>query len=281
MTVAVAGNFPEGVVLGVDSALTISDLTKKQVVKVYENAEKLFQLGTKPIGIAAFGTAIIGGRTIGSYIQEFEAKNPENVVDDQKFSLKDVVEQLRIFFMDIYKSIIIPEMETLKGKKFDQFAATEKPSLGLAVGGFSGTEPFSEVWEIAIPSHNVPNSATQWCHPKEFRCVWFALNEPIIRYTWGYDRRLIKELNDYITKLRGTPLNKTEGSEIEGIMKKFEYQIPCGAMPIQEGIAYVRFQVELVINHHRFALGAPIVGGDARIGIVTYKDKKFQIIEEV
>ena len=75
MTVAVAGNFPDGVVLGVDSAVTLSD-ANGQIAKVYENAEKLFQIGEKPIGIAAFGLAILGARGIGSHLREFEAQNP-------------------------------------------------------------------------------------------------------------------------------------------------------------------------------------------------------------
>jgi len=279
MTVAVAGNFPDGVVLGVDSAVTLSD-AKGRIAKVYENAEKLFQIGEKPIGIAVFGSAIIGGRGIGSYIREFEIQNPNNVMSNPA-SVKDIVEELRKFFMAVYQATVIPEIEAQKGKKFNELTDEEKPILGLAVGGFSGTQPFSEIWEILIPIHGTANSATQWCHPKEFRCIWFALNEPIYRYTKGYDRDLLRELKAHIGGLRGTPLNAAEDAVIDAIVAKFEYQIPCSGMPIREGIAYVRFQVELVINHHRFAVGAPVVGGDARIGVVTYKGEKFKILEEV
>jgi hypothetical protein len=48
---------------------------------------------------------------------------------------------------------------------------------------------------------------------------------------------------------------------------------------MDEGVAYVKFLVEMVVNHHRFAVGAPIVGGKARIGLVTYKGEKFQFID--
>ena len=277
MTVAVAGNFTEGVVLGVDSAITLSN-TNGQVAKIYENAEKLFQIGEKPIGAAVFGLAIIGGRSIGSYIQEFEAQNPDGVMNNPTATVREIVEQLRDFLMGVYRTVTIPEIEAQKGKKFDQLSDAEKPVLGLAVGGFSGTQPFSEIWEIRIPDHSGPNSSIQWSRPKEFRCVWFAINEPIFRYTKGYDRGLLLELKAYFSKNSGTPFNATEDSEINAIIAKYEYQMPCGVMPIQEGIAYVRFQVELVINHHRFAIGAPIVGGDAHIGVVTYKEKKFKIL---
>lgn len=278
MTVAVAASFPDGVVLGVDSAVTINN-ANGQVVKVYENAVKLFQIGEKPIGIAAFGLAILGARGIGSYLREFEVSNPDNIIS-KPASVKDVVEELRKFFMQIYQTIVIPEVEAQKGKKFEELAPKEKPVLGLAVGGYSGATPFSEVWEILIPLNNTPNSANQWCKPKEFRCAWFALNEPIYRYTKGYDRDLLTELKNYFGNLRGTPLNPSEVQAIDAIIAKYEYPFPCSVMPLLEGIAYVRFQVELVINHHRFSVGAPIVGGDARIGVVTYKGEKFKILEE-
>ena len=47
------------------------------VVKTYENAEKLFQLGDRPIGVAAFGIGALGERNIGSYIREFEMRDPD------------------------------------------------------------------------------------------------------------------------------------------------------------------------------------------------------------
>ena len=93
MTIAVACNLAEGVVLGVDSAVTLGDSVT--VLKVYENAEKLFQLGKKPIGIATFGIAAIGARGIGSYIREFELLDPNSVVS-QPSTVKDVVEALRL-----------------------------------------------------------------------------------------------------------------------------------------------------------------------------------------
>jgi integrase len=54
VTVAVACNLSDGVALAVDSAVTLPDGTGG-IAKVYENAQKLFQLGDRPIGIAVFG----------------------------------------------------------------------------------------------------------------------------------------------------------------------------------------------------------------------------------
>ena len=79
--------------------------------------------------------------------------------------------------------------------------------------------------------------------------------------------------------MRGSPPTSAEDTEITNILDRYEYPIPFNAMPMEEGVAYVKFVVEMVINHHRFATGAPVVGGKAQIGLVTYKGEKFQILE--
>lgn len=277
MTVAVACNLAEGVVLGVDSAVTLGD-KQGNVVKTYEHAVKLFQLGEKPIGLATYGIGALGSRIIGSYVREFEVEDPQQVVT-KNATVKDVVEQLRLFFLERYRNTVVPEMKTRTGKKFKDIPDKDKPVLGLAVGGFSAGAYLSEVWEILIPFNEGVHSATLWCSEGQFRPVWFALNEPIFRYEKGYDRNLIGELKKYFAQLRGSPLTGAEDKEITEILNRYEYPIPFGGMPMEEGVAYVKFVVEMVINHHRFATGAPVVGGNARIGLVTYKGEKFQILK--
>jgi hypothetical protein len=51
VTVAISRNLSEGVVLAVDSAVMLPD-PGGGVMKIYENAEKLFQLADRPIGVA-------------------------------------------------------------------------------------------------------------------------------------------------------------------------------------------------------------------------------------
>lgn len=279
MTVAVACNLAEGVVLGVDSAVTMTN-QQRQVIKTFEHAVKLFQLGEKPVGIATFGMGAIGNRIIGSYVREFEVEDPEYVVSKDA-RMEDIVEQLRNFFFIKYRDIQIPIIEAQTGKKFGDIPNDEKPALGLAVGGFSSKAHLSQVWEIIIPIHKTPKSAKLWCGEGNFKPVWFALNEPIFRYHKGYDRNLLKDLKKYFVQIRGKPFTKAENAEIMGILQRHEYKIPFGGMPIEDGVAYVRFLVDMVVNHHRYAIGAPVVGGKVQIGKVTYKGEKFQILEEV
>jgi len=277
LTVAVSCNLSDGVILGVDSAISISN-PQGAVLKVYEDAEKLFQLGEKPIGVSTFGMGMFGSRAIGSYIREFELANPNNVLSTQS-TVRDVVEELRKFFLQKYQNIVVPMVQKATKKKFEEIPDDKKPILGLVVGGFSSNAFLSEVWLILIPLHNTPWSAQLKRPPGNFGSDWYSLHQPIHRYFKGYDQRLLGEITNYITQIKGSSLTPQEKQQLLQIVSKYEYQVPFPAMPIQQGVKLVKFLIELVINHYRFAIGAPIVGGKAHIGLVTYKSKKFKIIE--
>ena len=73
MSVAVLANLSDGLIIGVDSAVTYSDANGIQ--KVFEDGEKLFQLAGK-MGVATFGVGGLEGRSIGSFIHEFELAHP-------------------------------------------------------------------------------------------------------------------------------------------------------------------------------------------------------------
>ena len=79
MTVAMTSNLSEGVILGVDSALTVGG-TKG--TKVYDGTDKLFPVGTCPVGVATYGAGDFGGRLIGSYLREFEVGDPIHLPSD-------------------------------------------------------------------------------------------------------------------------------------------------------------------------------------------------------
>lgn len=275
MTFAISLNLPDGVILGVDSAVTLGG--SKGILKVFENAQKLFQLAEKPVGIATYGLATLGERSIGSFFREFELLDPKNIVSKPS-SVKDIVEELRAFLHRKYLSIVVPLLEKAIEKKYDEIPANEKPVLGVVVGGFSNDAYLPEVWEIVIPIHDQPNSARLWNGQGKFGSTWFALNTPIIRYVKGCDPALLTGVVDYYEKLRGQKLTPQEEKDLLKVVIPFEYAIPFASMPLQEGIAYVRFFVEMVINHHRFVIGAPVVGGKACVGLVTYKGEKFQIL---
>jgi len=74
-------------------------------------------------------------------------------------------------------------------------------------------------------------------------------------------------------------LTQPERQQLDAIVAKHEFVIPIAVMPVPVGIEYTRFLVELVVNHHRYAIGAPVVGGRAKIGKVTHLSGRFEIVE--
>ena len=277
MSVAVSCNLSEGVVLGVDSAVTLS--SPDGVVKVFENSQKLFQLGELRIGVAIYGLATLGYRSVASYIREFEQKNPNKVLDGHP-TMSSVVEGLRAFFLQVYRREVIPLLEQETGKKFPKIPKEQIHPLGLVVGGFSDGAFLPEVWSVILPRHSRKGSAECQRKQGKFGTNWFAMFGPIRRYIKGWEPQLIDDMMSYFEVLMGRKMKKSEKKAIGQILDAREYVIPFQAMPIAEGVEHTRFLVELVVNHHRFALGAPVVGGKVMLGKVTYKGEPFEILDE-
>ncbi|HTC92883.1 MAG TPA: hypothetical protein VK699_05470 [Terriglobales bacterium] len=275
MSVAVVCNLSDGVILGVDSALTIGDASSP--AKVYEDAEKLFALDELPIGIATYGMAAIGDRTIGNLLRQFEVSN-STAINAPTATLEGIAELLRDFFHQEYMRVIAPSLEQQLGVPYDQIPDNRKPGLGLVVAGFSTGAYLSEVFNILIPLHAAANSARRLGNPGDIGAVRFATCNPISRYILGYDEGLLDAIIDHVNTIR-PPLTRAEVQGLYNVAAKFRYQIVFTGMPIKRGIEYVRFLVELVINHYKFVEGASIVGGKCRIGVVTYRGGKFKILE--
>jgi hypothetical protein len=256
----------------VDSAITIFDASGT-VSKVYEDADKIFQVGTLPIGVATYGVAALQGRTIGSFIRQF-VKDDANA-DLPGLALKDVVERLRKFIFEEY----VKFAEQVHSLPFADISPEQKGVLGLIIGGFSPKSYLSELWEIVIPVHSEKDSSRQRFAAGNFGFAWFAAADPIHRYIKGLDPGLSADLRAYFEKALGRPFSEDELGELQGILNKHEYYIKLGGMPIQSGIACAKFLVELVLGHYRFAETHPIVGGKTKVGVVTYSHDAFRILE--
>jgi len=278
MSVAVSTNLADAVILGVDSAISLPgpppipgqvlppNVMHGGVLKVYEDAEKLFPLGNRNIAIATFGTAMIGNRTLGSQVRNFVEQ-----LGDGPDKIEDVVEEFRKFFMNLYGTVTVPTIEKLHGKKFSDIPEAQRPGFGFVIAGFSRNAGLAQVWAVFIPGHAQPGTAQRMRAEGDFNINWYALFEPINRYMLGYSTAMIQELQDYVAKLRGSPFSDAENAAMKTIIDKHQFLVPVAAMPIPVGVAFTRFLVELVINHHRFAIGAPVVGGRSRIAVVSYK----------
>jgi hypothetical protein len=267
MSVAILCNLSDGVILGVDSALTVSDT--QQISKVFENSEKLFQLGSK-IGVATFGIAGFEGRSIGNFVRQFEREHPDLVNQP----IGEVAEQMRAFFLEVYSRVAeanygVPLIEITEPLN----------SVGFVIAGYSPGEFFSEAWTVKIPEMIEPGSATCVYGPGAFGLAWFAAADPIERYLNGVPMEFIWNICEHIQTLLERPLTNQEVADIVAKREPFRYRAMTDSMPFQTGVSYVRFLVDFVIGHHKYSAGHPIVGGKAKIGVISYQQSNFAIQE--
>jgi hypothetical protein len=272
MSICIAFNLSDGLVMAVDSATTMSNAAG-ETTKVFLDADKLFQLGNLRIGIATYGVAALDGRTIGSFIREFALLDSNK--DLGEITVKEIVERLRVFFFDHYKAFA----ERIHSLPFDQIPSEKKGRLGLVVGGFSPGAFQSELWEVGIPAHASTYSAKQWATPGTQTFVWFASAMPVTRYLKGFDPQLRSNLFEKFKELLGRDLTSDEAKEVTEMIAASEISVQTGGMPIQSGIACARWLVDFVLGHYRFAETHPIVGGRTKIGVVAYDHAAFRILE--
>jgi len=258
--------------MAVDSAITTFD-SDGAISKVFVDADKIFRLKEMRVGIATYGVASLHGRTIGSFIREFTADVSNADLDE--LALADVVERLRRFVTSYYKS----DLEHIHSLPFDQIPENKKGHLGLIVGGFSSDSLQSELWEIIVPVHSAENSALQHFGPGIFGCRWFALATPIERYANALDPLLSVKFRIIIEELLGRELTDEDKEKFGAAIEECRYRFNFAGMPIQSGIDCARFLVDFVLGHYRFAETHPIVGGKAKIGVVTYDQNAFRILE--
>ncbi|MBL7165850.1 MAG: hypothetical protein ISS55_05130 [Dehalococcoidales bacterium] len=276
MSIAIVCNLSDGVVLGADSAITVTanqpgvEGAGPLVAKVYNEAEKVFPLADLPMGIVNFGVAMIRSRTIGSFVDEFVATSIEK--DPPRFAEMDVAgvaKELGIFFFKEYEDAF---KQILKQRK-DQGGAqrTGLPILGLVVAGYSPGAYLAEVLDASMPGTIPDKDPLRVREQGNFGSNWFGNFAPLHRLIKGVDQSLINRVIDYFVKEREVSFGDDDKKKIEAIVRSFEGQIPYAAMPLNEGVAHVRFLLDTVIGNTKWVLGPPTCGGVTRIGVVRRK----------
>ena len=277
MSIAVCCTLADGVVLGTDSAITVSGKRAgsdpPQVLKVYNEAEKLFGLHTDPktgvklpVGLVTFGLATLGHRTLESFFREFELKHP---ADKLKLPLEKLARTVHGFFYDRYVEHVGASLVD-QGKKLDELPEGQLPVLAMFLAGFSPDEPLPEAWEINVHRKDGVKCVRK---PGAFGSNWGGQFDGVQRFHKGFDARVVDAVVNAVVGHFGINVVKPEQIEeltkvVEQAVVPHEYQVPFAAMPLQEGIDYVKFLLDIAILQHRFVIGAPTCGGSIRTAVV-------------
>jgi hypothetical protein len=282
VSIVVCCNLPDGIILGADSAVTVSGTVVDEstgarqsgVLKVFERGQKIFQLRKDlPLGLATFGIFGLGERTVGSHLEEFEVDRLANVLQNTglRLDIRELCKELWAFFRERYDKAFREPLEAEKKLPFDQIPAEEKPGLGIVVAGYPGGSPLGEVWVVRLPFGVEAGGVQEVRKRGKFGAAWFGVSGPVTRFVKGFDPALPDEL---VRVLRDKIGAQADGlrPELERVLSSLEYRIPYPGMPLEEGIEHVRYLTGLAISFARYAPGPPVCGGDVRMAVITRKD---------
>ncbi|MBP7963960.1 MAG: hypothetical protein KBG20_17870 [Caldilineaceae bacterium] len=276
MTIAVACCLADGIIMGADSAITITGVLETPegrhagVLKVYNDADKLFSLHDLPVGIVTFGLASLGKRTVQSYIREFEHSNKESNMES--WSIEKLSRELWRFFETRYREELGKTVALDSGIPYSEVEPAELPILGFMVGGFGPEEHLPELWEVIINSREEDKGVTQKREPGNFGSDWGGQIEGVIRFHKGFSFPGLQEIITAILKHHNLEMTSSLNEEIIQIIRSVEYMIPWDGMPLQQGVDYVKFCLDIMINQTKFVVGAPTCGGNVRIAVIRQNE---------
>lgn len=254
MSIIASVKVHDGIALGADSASQIFGKDPQGqvgVIKAFQNAQKLYQIGELPIGVGTYGIGNLGPRSIGSFILEF----------GQDIKLHDSVERVAI---ELYK-FILTEYDSVYGN----IAPESKPELGFLVGGYSSNQPLAEEWEFTIPKDAAPKKVRE---SNRFGASWRGISLPFTRLHRGVDPRLLPEL-------KKAGIQDETLDQIKTVANGMSMPVVFDGMPLQDALDFLSFILRTTIDVSRFEPGQPACGGPLTTAVIT-KGKGFQWISE-
>jgi hypothetical protein len=260
MTIAIALQVHDGVVLASDSALTLNDPQKtgpESILNVYNNGNKIFNLlKGSPIGAVFYGSGSIGTSSVPTLVKDlrrrFAGDSPTTKkgwkINTQKYSVEEVAVHAREF---IFEEHFQPLNVKAAGTQF-----------GLIVAGYSAGAQLSEVWTFEI---------------RDGKCDMprLILGQGVSSWYAGGDPELVSRIANGV----GTGVEKALGNagvppaDVARLVGAI--QLECGTalveapMPIQDAIDLAEFFVNATTTFTRFKRGAGTVGGPTESAAIT------------
>lgn len=264
MTIAVVLKIGDGIVMGADSAATLSGGT--HVANVYFNAEKLFNLVKGwPVGTVTYGLGGLDGRSIYNLAKELRERlggdHADWATDKTSYTVAEIAQKLRSFFYGEYYLKDYPAGSLDDGKY---------PTMGFMIAGYSAEATQPEVWGVTIDANGNCDSPQERAGPTTESAIFAeGQSEAAARVLRGWSPTVLRGLTD-----AGVPqeeaLKFLQGLAYERLIHS--------AMPLQDGIDLVRYVVDIQIGFVRFTPGAPTVSKPVDLAAIT-KHEGFRWID--
>ena len=265
MTIAVSLKVNDGIVLAADSASTLMGAEGGDVVNVYNNANKIFNLRKgSPIGLMTYGLGGIGSASISTLAKDlrrrFTNPLPEHLdwtLDPGAYTIEAVAGRVREFF---YEERYKPMIEDEQGEDEEDAGGL---TLGFVVAGYSSGEPNAEEYRLTLTPDGCDEP--QLLRPiEESGISWSGQLEAITRLLSGHGLGL----GGVLVEDFGLDAEDV-GDAIATIEERLAAPVIAAAMPFQDAIDLAEFLVDLAINWARFMPGSPVVGGPIETAAIS------------
>ncbi|MGY3588512.1 hypothetical protein ACVIGB_002529 [Bradyrhizobium sp. USDA 4341] len=275
MTVVVTVKINDGIVLAADSAVSFFDPATGNPLKIYSNANKVFNLVKGlPIGVMFWGVGGIGSASVATLAKDLrrrlagEDKNHTDWKLPDNYTMEFVAQQFRKFF---FEERFITEYGT---------AAPKDYFLGCKICGYSTDAELPEVWDVKIIGDKCAEperTQTKESFGPRWDGEYEALDRLILGIGTGTREFLKKEGLSEADAFAATTK----------MVNALSVPVVMAAMPIQDAIDLATFMVETTIKFVRFNFRAETVGGAIEIAAITKHEgfkwvkRKFFYTEEV
>ncbi len=260
MTLAVVLKVGDGLVLGADSAASLTD-EAGDVANVYNSAEKIVNLVKgEPIGLVLYGLGGLAGRSLTSLMRDLrlELASPDAAKKlPPGYTMEYVAKRVYEFlYVDLYQKEYPKKGKDKDGKPVDVYA-----SLGCIVTGYSSGVRRSQSWLIEVDSKGqCPGPELHFDLHHSGMLDARGMPEAVYRLMMGWSPMVLEGM-----VRAGVP---------EGEARKFLHALPMThlahpAMPIQDAIELVDFLIRTTCDFVRFDSGPPTVAPPIDLAAIT------------
>ncbi len=257
MSIVVSIRVNDGIVLAADSATSFVDPATGNVVKVYNSANKVFNLvKVWPIGAMTYGAGSIASASLSTLSKDFRDKltprpgsDTNYVLDKTSYTIQEVAEKAKRFFFD---------------EHFRREYPTGVPNyfMGYRICGYSSNAVLPEGWEIRIIQDRCegPDRLYEDAHwgPR-----WAGETEALDRLILGVGSRTVEALTEI-----GIALGVAQQT-VRDLTVKLYAHLFLPAMPIQDAIDLAYFLADTAAKFTQFSLRAATVGGPIEVATIT------------
>jgi hypothetical protein len=262
MTISVALNVADCIVLGADSAVTIPS-SDGGVANVYFSAEKITNLYKGlPIGAVFWGLGGLQGRSITALAKDLRRllmTDKSWMIDPSKYSIQEVAESLgKFFYTERYKK------EYPRRQKNPDTGVEEEvyDPLGFMVAGYPSDDAQGEIWKLQIGLDGKLVSG-RMLGPGSAGLNAEGMPEAITRLVLGWTKSIRRGLVD----------SGMTPDDAELFLRSHgEVQLVHPGMPIPDAIDLVRYLIEVTVGFVRFTPGAPSVHPPVDLAAISYHE---------